>query len=257
MSLTATRDRSEDRAIPLTVKPREPVSGMPSFRVIRRNASVSTFDSAKIAIAMTKAFPAVEGSSAAASRRVHEIVRELTDQVTAALTRRSDGDRAMPIEEIQDQVELALMRGGHHKVARAYVLYREERARLRDATKEASPPAPLLHILAPTGARRPLDEARLAHLIAAACAGLAGVEAHAILTETKRNLYDGMSEDELALAQIMAARTLIETEPNYAHVSARLLLNKLRAEALSFISGHADEADQAQMAERYPSYFAD
>ncbi len=230
---------------------------MPAFRIIRRNASVSTFDPAKIAIAMTKAFLAVEGSSAAASRRVHEIVRELTDQVTAALTRRSDSKRAMPIEEIQDQVELALMRGGHHKVARAYVLYREERARLREQEKPASPAAPAIQVKSPQGGSRPLDENRLAKLIAAACAGLAGVEAAAILAETKRNLYDGMSEDELALAQIMAARTLIETEPNYAHASARLLLNKLRAEALSFLNKRSDTVDQSQMAERYPAYFAD
>lgn len=258
MSLTTTADRFEGHVITVPSKPREQAqASTPSFRIIRRNASVSTFDQAKIAIAMTKAFLAVEGSSAAASRRVHEIVRELTDQVTAALTRRSDADRAMPIEEIQDQVELALMRGGHHKVARAYVLYREERARLRDATKPAGPQAPLLHIAISSGGRQPLDEARLAGLIAAACAGLAGVEAQAILAETKRNLYDGMSEDELALAQIMATRTLIETEPNYAYVSARLLLNKLRAEALSYINGHPDAADQARMAERYPSYFAD
>jgi ribonucleoside-diphosphate reductase alpha chain len=258
MSLTQITDRPEDRVLPLPSRSKDgAASGMPAFRIIRRNASVSTFDPAKIAIAMTKAFLAVEGSSAAASRRVHEIVRELTDQVTAALTRRSDSDRAMPIEEIQDQVELALMRGGHHKVARAYVLYREERARLRAAEKPASPAAPALRIKSPSGLDRALDESRLAELIIGSCAGLAGVEAAAILAETKRNLYDGMSEDELALAQIMAARTLIETEPNYTYASARLLLNKLRAEALSFLDKHPAAVDQAQMAERYPAYFID
>lgn len=256
MSLTQFTDRPESRVLPLPSRFKE-VAGMPAFRVIRRNASVSTFDPAKIAIAMTKAFLAVEGSSAAASRRVHEIVRELTDQVTAALTRRSDSERAMPIEEIQDQVELALMRGGHHKVARAYVLYREERARLRAQEKPASPARPAMQIKSPQGGSRPLDENQLAQLIAAACAGLAGVEAPAILAETKRNLYDGMSEDELALAQIMAARTLVETEPNYAYASARLLLNKLHAEALSFLNKHPDAVDQAQMAERYAAYFTD
>ncbi len=88
----------------------------------------------KITVAVTKAFLAVEGGRAAASRRVHEVVEELTQQVVAALTRRGDAGRTFHIEEIQDQVELALMRGEHHKVARAYVLYREERAKERAAT---------------------------------------------------------------------------------------------------------------------------
>ncbi|MGE0006848.1 MAG: ribonucleoside-diphosphate reductase subunit alpha [Parvibaculaceae bacterium] len=258
MSLTAIADRPESQAAPVPQKhPAEASSRTPSFRVIRRNAAVSAFDPAKIAIAMTKAFLAVEGSSAAASKRVHEIVRDLTDQVKLALTRRSDADRAMHIEEIQDQVELALMRGGHHKVARAYVLYREERARLRDAAKAAHPPVQVIAVTTAAGGRRPLDEARLAGLVADACAGLTGVQPEAILAETRRNLYDGMSEEELALAQIMAARTLIETEPDYAYASARLLLNKLRAEALSFLGGHAEEADQARMAGRYAAYFED
>ena len=82
---------------------------------------------------MTKAFLAVEGDSAAVSRRVHEIVAGLTEQVVANLARRADAGRTFHIEDVQDQVELALMRGEHHKVARAYVLYREERAKERAA----------------------------------------------------------------------------------------------------------------------------
>ncbi len=105
----------------------------PAFHVIRRNGAVSAFNAGKIAIAVTRAFLAVEGNSAAASRRVHEVVEELTAQVVSALTRRVDAQRALHIEDIQDQVELSLMRGGHHKVARAYVLYREERAKARRA----------------------------------------------------------------------------------------------------------------------------
>jgi len=116
----------------------EPIaSTTPAYQVIRRNGAVTPFDAAKITIAVTKAFLAVEGGRAAASRRVHEVVEELTGQVVAALKRRGDTGRTFHIEEIQDQVELALMRGEHHKVARAYVLYREERAKQRAATGSA------------------------------------------------------------------------------------------------------------------------
>jgi ribonucleoside-diphosphate reductase alpha chain len=90
-----------------------------------------------------------------------------------------------------------------------------------------------------------------------ACDGLEAVSAEAILTETQRNLYDGVSLDELSLAPILAARTLVEQEPNYAFVSARLLLDRLRREALTFVSGRAEQATQGEMGERYASYFPD
>ncbi|MDQ8728404.1 ribonucleoside-diphosphate reductase subunit alpha [Bradyrhizobium sp. LHD-71] len=230
------------------------------LQIIRRNGTVSRFDAAKISIAMTKAFLAVEGHTAAASRRVHENVAQLTADVGAALTRRLGDGRTFHIEDVQDQVELALMRSEHHKVARAYVLYREERARERAEKQAATIPsaavtASTLNVVLPGGARTPLDGARLSLIIDEACVGLDGVNAAAVLTETRRNLYDGISLDELALAPVMAARTLIEQEPNYTYVSARLLLDKLRREVLSFVHKTPVSASQADMATRYAEYF--
>jgi ribonucleoside-diphosphate reductase alpha chain len=226
----------------------------PAYQVIRRNGAVTPFDPSKIAVALTKGFLAVEGGAAAASRRVHDIVAALTEQVVANLTRRADAGRTFHIEEIQDQVELALMSGEHHKVARAYVLYREERAKER-AAKEIKPAAPTLRARSADGEFAPLDTTRLESLVAEACAGLDGVSAEPILAEARRNLYDGVSQDELALAPILAARALVETEPNYAKVSARLLADALRREALSFVFGRPLQATHAEMAERYAEYF--
>jgi ribonucleoside-diphosphate reductase alpha chain len=231
----------------------------PGMQIIRRNGTVSPFDAGKISVAMTKAFLAVEGHTAAASRRVHEAVEKLTGEVVGALTRRMGEGRTFHIEDVQDQVELALMRSEHHKVARAYVLYREERTRRRieDAAKAAKPPAePLLHVRLANGTRVPLDTDRLTLIVQEACAGLDGVDAAPVLGETHRNLYDGISQDELALAAIMAARTLVEQEPNYTYVSARLLLDKLRTEVLSFVHAAPINASQADMATRYADYFA-
>ncbi|MFN3743849.1 MAG: ribonucleoside-diphosphate reductase subunit alpha [Hyphomicrobiaceae bacterium] len=228
----------------------------PAFQVIRRNGTVTPFDARKITIALTKAFLAVEGGRAAASRRVHEVVEALTQQIVAALARRGDAGRTFHIEEIQDQVELALMRGEHHKVARAYVLYREARAKQRAAEKAPAPaPAVRLSVTNADGSKSKLDEQRLISVIEEACAGLADVSPEPVLAETRRNLYDGITADELALAPIMAARTLIEQEPNYAYVSARLLLDKLRREALGYVHGRAEQATQAEMATGYAEYF--
>jgi len=226
------------------------------FQVIRRNGTVTPFDASKITIALTKAFLAVEGGRAAASRRVHEVVEELTQHIVGGLTRRSDVGRTFHIEEVQDQVELALMRGEHHKVARAYVLYREARAKERAVDKApATAPATLLNVTNADGSRSRLNERRLISVIKEACAGLSDVSPEPVLAETRRNLYDGITLDELALAPIMAARTLIEQEPNYAYVSARLLMDKLRREALSYAHGRAEQATQAEMVAGYVEYF--
>jgi ribonucleoside-diphosphate reductase alpha chain len=229
----------------------------PAFHVIRRNGFVSPFDPGKIAIAVTRAFLAVEGNSAAASRRVHEAVEELTAQVVATLTRRIDAQRALHIEDIQDQVELALMRSGHHKVARAYVLYREERAKARrEAPEEAAASnLPAMNIKGSDGQMRPLDEVRLQRVVTEACDGLEGVSIEPVLAEARRNFYDGMTVEEYGQAQVMAARTLVEQEPNYAYVSARLLLDGLRREALSFVHTREQQVSQAEMADRYVDYF--
>lgn len=228
-------------------------------QVIRRNGSVTDFDPAKIKNALTKAFLAAEGETASGSHRVHDIVDAMTEQVTSVLLRRAVPGHTLQIEDIQDQVELALMRSEHHKVARAYVLYREDRARERakldSRKKKKKTDQPKLNVKHADGTIVPLDFDRLATVIDEACSNLGGVSPDPVFEETKRNLYDGVSTAELALAPIMAARTFVEREPNYAFVSARLLLDKLRFEALSFITGRPDQATQAEMKDRYATYF--
>ncbi|WP_052347787.1 ribonucleoside-diphosphate reductase subunit alpha [Imhoffiella purpurea] len=227
-------------------------------QVIRRNGKVTTFDPNKIMVAMTKAFLAVEGGSAAASSRIHDRVRELTEQVVTALTRRLPGGGTVHIEDIQDQVELALMRAGEHKVARDYVLYREaharERAEKAAETAEAQD-RPAISITLADGSTRPLDLERMTRLVEEACRDLESVDAQSILDDTLRNLFDGVREADVRQALVMSARTLIEREPSYSQVAARLLLDILRREALGFLDMAAGVETQADLAERYSDYF--
>ncbi len=229
------------------------------LQVIRRNGQFSPFDPAKISTALTKAFVAVEGAGAAASRRIHESVESLTDHIVEALRRRAaDGTRALHIEDVQDQVELALMRAGEHKIARAYVLYREQRSQERRRHEETTPAEakPSLHVQFKDGRVEALDEASLQRTLAIACEGLADVSPDAVMAEVRRNLYDGIQLHELGLAQTMAARSLVEQEPNYAYVSARLLLNNLRDEALGFIMpGTVTVSQQRSRDIEYADYF--
>ena len=236
-----------------------PSSPPTDLRVVRRNGSLSPFDPAKISVAITKAFVAVEGSSAAASHRVRDAVDALSAQIVTTLLRRAPASNTLHIEDIQDQVELALMRSGEHKVARAYVLYRDERAQQRrqEHTEEATDSTFGFKVNLPDGSTETLDEQHVLRQITEACRGLEGVSPNAVLAEVRRNVYDGMQLHELGLAQTMAARALVEHEPNYACVSARLLLNNLRAEAISFVLPSAAPSSQSQIEVSYADYFPD
>ena len=229
------------------------------FRVIRRNGKATTFDPSKIGIALTKAFLAVEGGSGAASARIHQTVQDLTVLVSESLTRRLPGGGTLHIEDIQDQVELALMRAGEHKVARSYVLYREQRAQERERKQATEAPAApsTLHVTLTDGGTRPLDQVRLRQVVGEACQGLQEVSAQAIIDDTLRNLFDGVSETDVGRSLVMSARVLIEKEPNYTYVAARLLLDDLRREALSFVAQSSSAATHAEMGERYAGYFQD
>jgi len=220
------------------------------YKVIRRNGAVVGFEPSKIAIAVTKAFLAVNGGQSAASARVRELTARLTDAVVAALMRRKPEGGAIHIEEIQDQVELALMRGGEHEVARAYVLYREKRAQERalEKQKSAKPEGAVINVV-DNGVKRPLDLNRLTELVKASCEGLPDVDPERILKATLKDLYEGVPMDEVRKCIVLAARTLIEKDPSYSFVTARLLLDALRVEALG------EEASQADMATKYAEYF--
>jgi len=221
------------------------------YKVIRRNGAVVGFEPDKIAVAVTKAFLAVAGGTAAASAGVREKVQGVTQAVVNALVRRHPTGGTYHIEDIQDQVELALMRAGEHQVARSYVLYREERARERAARAQEAAEArqPKLHVTV-NGAKVPLDLASLEALIVSACQGLSeDVEPRKILDATLRDLYDGVPIEEVHKCAILAARMLIEQDPAYTYVSARLLLHTIRREVL------AEEVTHEQMAARYVEYF--
>ncbi|MDD9960519.1 MAG: ribonucleoside-diphosphate reductase subunit alpha [Gammaproteobacteria bacterium] len=259
---------TESTRDPLVQPPPSVAATAPGLlKVIKRTGEVVPYTDDKIAIAMTKAFLAVEGGSGAASPRIRELVATLTAQVSGIFQRRFPSGATLHIEDIQDQVELALMRSGEHQVARSYIIYREARAQERREREGGQGGAHGgqrrdIEVVWPDGHRAPLDIGRIHTLTTEACAGLLDVDANRIIEESLPNLYDGISADGVATALVMTARTLVEEEPNYSYVTARLLLDQLRAEALGFLeiqaqgAGAGDHsATQSQMAEAYPRAF--
>lgn len=224
------------------------------YKVIRRTGQVVPFDPSKIAVAMTKAFLATEGTHGSESSRVRDLVQKLTAQVVETLMRRQPTGGSLHIELIQDQVELCLMRAGEQEVARKYVLYREERARERIRQQEESGAGPQLKISVsmPDGRKQPLNVARLQTVIEEACKGLGdAVSVKTIFEGTVANLYDGVPEGEVFQSAILSARTLIERDPAYSYATARLLLDQIRREVIG------EPVTHAEMTKRYPEYFGD
>ena len=226
------------------------------LRVIKRNGKVVPFEEDKIKVAVTKAFLANESGNAAASERIHRKVKEISADVQEIFIRRMPSGGTLHIEEIQDQVELQLMRNEEYVVARKYILYREERAaeRTKDIPQQANIDAPKISVTKKDGSQVPLDIDRLAAVVNHACDGLEDVSANAILEESIKNLYDGVSISDMKSALVMSARTKVEQEPNYSYVTARILLDELRGEALSFL-GIAEESSHPEMQDFYPKAF--
>ena len=232
------------------------VTQLSDYKIIRRNGSVVSFEPSKIAIAVTKAFLAVNGGQGAASARIREQVEQLTHAVVRALLRSRPNGGTFHIEDIQDQVELALMRSGEHNVARAYVLYREKRNQERAAIQDAAPVDSNATIetrlkVIDNGQEGWLDMLALRTIVGAACEGLGNhIESEPIVTETIKNLYDGVPLTQVYDSAILASRTLIEKDPAYSQVTARILMHVIRKEILG------REVLQGDMQAEYPAYFA-
>ena len=226
---------------------------MLSLSVIKRNKETVPYDESKIQNAMLNAFVAVEGNAAKNSDRVWEIVQRLTAIVTNILQGWDLPGPAVKIEHIQDQVELALMRSGEYPVAQAYIRYRHERQQAREKNQAQSIEAsPAITVTLPDGTQEPLNLRVLQQLIESACAGLDGVDANYLLDETVRNLYSGVPQKEVSKALQLSPRTLIEKEPDYTFVAARLLSHELRDEALAFLEL---AANQSTTTHYHPDYF--
>ena len=225
------------------------------LKTIKRNGKVVRYDAEKIKVAVTKAFIAVEGTNAATSNRIYQQIDEVTRQITQAFKRRLPSGGTIHIEDIQDQVELALMRNSQYKIARAYVLYREERRKARDSqAKQHTGDSKTPLITMPNGDLIPLDMARVNTIVTEACRELDHVKSAPVIKDALRNLYNQATLSDVHKALIMAARALVETEPNYTYVSARLLLDSMRNEALGKLHMQND-ATFDEMTALYPAYF--
>ena len=233
------------------------------LRVIKREGGVVEFDPDKIFLAIMRAFLAVKGHAAGGSTSIRARVSNVTDAVVRRFQERLPSGGTVSIEEIQDLVELALMREEEQQVARAYVLYREERAKARAERVKRNPQLAesVIRVTRSDGTIEPLDSQRIHSLIQEACTELEDVDHERVAKDAMSTMYDGITTRNINAALITAARALIEEEPNYTYVAARLLLEQLRQESLSLLGIRTLENDgrritQKQMPSVYASAFS-
>jgi ribonucleoside-diphosphate reductase alpha chain len=225
------------------------------MRVIKRNGDVDNFHHEKIDRALLSAFLEEEGSDVGNSMSTRNKVAEMRDDVIRVLWLRkiSGGTMATHIEEIQDVVEETLMRFGEHKVARAYVLYREARNidRKENLKSQINNISSEINIYDDSGVKIPLPIKDISELVISACTGLKDVDAKKIIETAKRDLYEGASMKEVRAAIIMSSRSFLEQDPSYSKVTARLLLNDIRLEVMG------RSVTQKEMTRLYSSSFQD
>ena len=225
-----------------------------TLQVIKRNGDAVVFDAGKIAIAMTRAFLAVEGQQASGSARVRDNVNEIAADIQRRLQRRLPDGGSVHIEDIQDLVELGLMRHGFQKIARAYVLYREEHSRQRQSQNTKTNGESQIRLIEADGSERFLDLNTLDDIIHWACEGVDHVDAARLIADTRKSLFNGMKAKDVSAALVMTARPRIERDPGYAEVTARLLLNNLWSEVVTALALRPQTGLQYR-AEAYPALF--
>ena len=242
--------------LPALMKRLEETIGSPDqfkgYKVVRRNGNVAPFEPSKVAVAMTKAFLAVEGRGGEDSSKIRDLVNRLTKQVVETLVNRLPDGGVFHIEHVQDQVEIALMRANEHEVARRFILWREQQKQRRKLEEQTREPAeiPSINVTLTDGSTRALDKNAVMEVIQKACANLGGeVSPDKICEAAVDNLYDGVPEADLWKSVIFAARALIEQDPSYSYVTARLLLHEIRREVLG------EEVGQDEMSTKYAEYF--
>jgi ribonucleoside-diphosphate reductase beta chain len=129
-------EQAQDDIMPITTSESRPATTplYANWTVRARDEKFRIFDPLRIQRAVTKAIAA--GDPTIPASELAEIGSRLTDQVIAAIADRMGGARSLYLEEIQDLVELVLMRSEYFEAARLFVLYRDSRRRARQDTAE-------------------------------------------------------------------------------------------------------------------------
>ena len=223
------------------------------WNVRKRDGRVVPFESSLVARAISNAFRAelnLADSQPLEEATLEEIAR-MTENIVSEMSPLASAGDGIEVEKVQDLVEMELMRRGHYRIARRYIVYRSEHAKVRALrapeseiqTEEAS----RINVTLEDGSRVAFDQNRVRRRLGMACQGLEEIcNADDLLEEVMRQVFDGISSTEIYRSMILASRSRIERDPAYDTVASRLMLMVIYNDAL----GDAPEFDKVEGAYR-------
>ncbi len=231
----------------------------------KRDGRTVAFDSGLIQKAIRNAFRAelnlVDGQPL--DPTVAEEIAAITGQVVEQCGADASSADGIGVEQVQDLVEMHLMRGGHYRTARRYIVYRSEHERIRslqqiEALEEASEKAaaPRLQVLREDGLRTSFDINRIRRRLQYACENLPDCDVEDLTKEVSKSVFDGISVLEIDRAMILAARSRIERDPAYDTVAVRLLRTVINREAIGSSPTNANELTR-QYRNQFEHYIID
>jgi ribonucleoside-diphosphate reductase alpha chain len=190
-------------------------------KIKKRDGSLVEFSPEKIVRAVERAF--IEVRQSVNSEKVKELTQNVLNELDSIFTDRHPG-----VENVQDFVEKQLMQQGFFDVAKAYILYRYEHAKIREVKKRElleKIEKNEINVTKRNGAHEQFSMDKLRRSLAFAVRGLEkSVDSEVILSQCRSELYEGISTNDITKALIMTSRAMIEQDPNYATVASRLLL---------------------------------
>lgn len=221
-SLTLYRQFENNGGFPADHKPI-------AVRLIRRNNSVVPWNESKIEVAVRRAFLTMEEDPEPAG----DIARAVSNRISTSAVSQ------IGIEEVQDIVQEEIMRQGHFRVAEHYILYRAQRARLRDEETEQQTEDPkqesMIVVTEADGSSNFWDGVDLRKRIEFASVGLnLCLSEGEIETELRRSLTSEISRDDLSKLVILNAKTLLERDADFARFAGRILLTYIYEEVLDW-----------------------
>ncbi|WP_279613422.1 ribonucleoside-diphosphate reductase subunit alpha [Burkholderia gladioli] len=220
--------------------------------VMKRDGSVVAFDPHKIHNALLlNALDARGhrgGSISQLSQRDRDLLAKMTDSVVERLAKMEAV--SIPIEDIQDQVELALMRAGDLELARSYMLYRAAHAEDRKQTIAEPSAKPVIRVLMADGQLTALDTRGMAEELLEYSVGLDLPDVQLIVDRTEQQCYDEVPVKRVRDALLLSVRERMEMFPDATFLAARVKIADVIAEV------HGEYVKPADFQDVYESEFA-
>jgi len=221
---------------------------MATLKIKKRNGAIVDFQPEKITRAMHLAFLDV-GSAAD-----EEKLREMTDSVVRTLE--VNFPVATPsVEDVQDAVEKELMKANYFDVAKDYIIYRYQHSKEREEKKRETLEKleeNTLMVIKRSGQKERFSPSKLRRTLSFVTHGFEkDIDVEGVIAQVRTEIYEDMTTEDISRTMVMVMRSMIERDPAYSAVAARLLLSRVYKEVIG-----PDVIDYTKLVQQHRDAFA-